>query len=73
MFLEIKQTKTNLKIANAPSPMRIGIKLFSDRATAIRHAIREAKSGDGVLNFGNGKIHFDDREQSREALILRLN
>ena len=57
--------------------------VIGDRATAIRHAIREAKSGDGVLIAGKGhedyqilgteKIHFDDREQAREALILRLS
>ena len=57
--------------------------VIGDRATAIRHAIREAQSGDGVLIAGKGhedyqilgteKIHFDDREQAREALILRLS
>ena len=55
----------------------------SDRATAIHQAIREAKPGDGVLITGKGhedyqilgteKIYFDDREQAREALILRLS
>jgi UDP-N-acetylmuramoyl-L-alanyl-D-glutamate--2,6-diaminopimelate ligase len=53
-----------------------------DRAKAIRTAILEAKPGDGVLIAGKGhedyqilgteKIHFDDREQAREALQLRL-
>ncbi|MEM9543485.1 MAG: UDP-N-acetylmuramoyl-L-alanyl-D-glutamate--2,6-diaminopimelate ligase [Cyanobacteria bacterium P01_E01_bin.42] len=53
-----------------------------DRAKAIRKAILEAKPGDGVLIAGKGhedyqilgteKIHFDDREQAREALQLRL-
>ncbi len=53
----------------------------SDRATAIHTAILEAKSGDGVLIAGKGhedyqilgteKIHFDDREQARDALSKR--
>lgn len=52
-----------------------------DRAAAIRQAILEAKPGDGVLIAGKGhedyqilgteKIHFDDREQAREALAQR--
>jgi UDP-N-acetylmuramoyl-L-alanyl-D-glutamate--2,6-diaminopimelate ligase len=57
--------------------------VISDRATAIRQAILEAKAGDGVLIAGKGhedyqilgteKIHFDDREQAREALKLRFS
>lgn len=57
--------------------------VISDRATAIHRAIREARPGDGVLIAGKGhedyqilgteKIHFDDREQAREALTLRLS
>jgi UDP-N-acetylmuramoyl-L-alanyl-D-glutamate--2,6-diaminopimelate ligase len=52
-----------------------------DRAAAIRAAIVAAQPGDGVLIAGKGhedyqilgteKIHFDDREQAREALSLR--
>jgi UDP-N-acetylmuramoyl-L-alanyl-D-glutamate--2,6-diaminopimelate ligase len=55
----------------------------SDRAIAIREAILQAKPGDGVLIAGKGhedyqilgtkKIHFDDREQAKEALKLRVN
>lgn len=62
-------------ISNA-NPIVIG-----DRATAIRTAILQAKPGDGVLLAGKGhedyqilgteKIHFDDREQAREALVER--
>ncbi|HBE35489.1 MAG TPA: UDP-N-acetylmuramoyl-L-alanyl-D-glutamate--2,6-diaminopimelate ligase [Cyanobacteria bacterium UBA11368] len=54
-----------------------------DRAQAIRTAILEASPGDGVLLAGKGhedyqilgteKIHFDDREQAREALQLRIS
>ncbi len=57
--------------------------VISDRATAIRTAIQTAQPGDGVLIAGKGhedyqilgteKIHFDDREQAREALALRLS
>ena len=52
-----------------------------DRAEAIRVAIAHAQPGDCVLIAGKGhedyqilgteKIHFDDREQAREALALR--
>jgi UDP-N-acetylmuramoyl-L-alanyl-D-glutamate--2,6-diaminopimelate ligase len=56
--------------------------VICDRALAIRTAILEAEPGDGVLLAGKGhedyqilgteKIHFDDREQAREALKVRL-
>ncbi|NET55010.1 MAG: UDP-N-acetylmuramoyl-L-alanyl-D-glutamate--2,6-diaminopimelate ligase [Symploca sp. SIO2E6] len=56
--------------------------VISDRATAIRNAILQAQPGDGVLIAGKGhedyqilgteKIHFDDREQAREALAERF-
>ncbi|MBE9116843.1 UDP-N-acetylmuramoyl-L-alanyl-D-glutamate--2,6-diaminopimelate ligase [Lusitaniella coriacea LEGE 07157] len=57
--------------------------VLSDRATAIRTAIANAKPGDGVLIAGKGhedyqilgteKIHFDDREQAKEALQARMS
>ena len=50
---------------------------------AISTAISQARSGDGVLIAGKGhedyqilgteKIHFDDREQAREALKIRCH
>lgn len=56
--------------------------VLCDRAEAIRTAILQALPGDGILIAGKGhedyqilgteKIHFDDREQSREALLQRL-
>ncbi len=55
--------------------------VICDRATAIHAAIRDAQPGDGVLIAGKGhedyqilgteKIHFDDREQARDALAAR--
>jgi len=57
--------------------------VIGDRAAAIRTAICDAQPGDGVLIAGKGhedyqilgteKIHFDDREQAREALQMRMN
>ncbi|WP_448265049.1 UDP-N-acetylmuramoyl-L-alanyl-D-glutamate--2,6-diaminopimelate ligase [Nostoc sp. DSM 114159] len=57
--------------------------VICDRAIAIRTAILQAQSGDGVLLAGKGhedyqilgteKIHFDDREHARDALYERLN
>jgi len=54
------------------------IALICDRATAIR-TILQAQPGDGILIAGKGhedyqilgteKIHFDDREQKRTALM----
>ena len=56
--------------------------VICDRAQAIRSAILNAQSGDGIVIAGKGhedyqilgteKIHFDDREQSRAALEERL-
>ncbi len=57
--------------------------VISDRAEAIRFAIAQAEPGDGVLIAGKGhedyqilgreKIHFDDREQAREALSIKYS
>jgi len=56
--------------------------VIADRAQAIHTAILEAQPGDGVLIAGKGhedyqilgteKIHFDDREQARNALAIRI-
>ena len=63
-------------------PASVNPIVISDRAVAIKQAILEAKAGDGVLIAGKGhedyqilgteKIHFDDREQARDALGDRL-
>ncbi|NET02007.1 MAG: UDP-N-acetylmuramoyl-L-alanyl-D-glutamate--2,6-diaminopimelate ligase [Sphaerospermopsis sp. SIO1G1] len=55
--------------------------IIGDRAQAIHSTILKAQPGDGVLLAGKGhedyqilgteKIHFDDREQAREALKMR--
>ena len=62
-------------------PDRATYMVVRDRATAIKTAIEDAQPGDGVLIAGKGhedyqilgteKIHFDDREQAREALGVR--
>ncbi len=62
-------------------PQSITPMVICDRAQAIETAIVLAKPGDGVLIAGKGhedyqilgteKIHFDDREQAREALKIR--
>lgn len=54
-----------------------------DRRAAIYTAISQAQPGDGVLIAGKGhedyqilgteKIHFDDREEARTALLERLS
>jgi UDP-N-acetylmuramoyl-L-alanyl-D-glutamate--2,6-diaminopimelate ligase len=63
-------------------PSSVEPMVICDRATAIRTAILQAQPGDGVLIAGKGhedyqilgteKIHFDDREQARDALAERL-
>ncbi len=71
-----------LKDIVAGIPDHIQPIVIGDRAKAIATAIQEAQPGDGVLIAGKGhedyqilgteKIHFDDREQARKALIHRL-
>jgi UDP-N-acetylmuramyl tripeptide synthase len=62
--------------------MPTGTTVMGDRAAAIQAAICQAQPGDGVLIAGKGhedyqilgteKVHFDDREQARSALAIRL-
>ncbi|MBW4660144.1 MAG: UDP-N-acetylmuramoyl-L-alanyl-D-glutamate--2,6-diaminopimelate ligase [Drouetiella hepatica Uher 2000/2452] len=71
-----------LQDIQAGIPASAHITVMGDRAEAIRLAILEAKPGDGVLIAGKGhedyqilgteKVHFDDREQAREALMQRF-
>ncbi|MGL5925724.1 UDP-N-acetylmuramoyl-L-alanyl-D-glutamate--2,6-diaminopimelate ligase [Chroococcidiopsis sp.] len=73
-----EETATLSPLASHLSPSVI---VICDRATAIQTAIQQAQSGDGVLIAGKGhedyqilgteKIHFDDREQARNALRIR--
>ena len=68
-----------LKDVIAGIPATVTTMVIADRAKAIATAIKNARSGDGVLIAGKGhedyqilgteKIHFDDREQAREALL----
>jgi UDP-N-acetylmuramoyl-L-alanyl-D-glutamate--2,6-diaminopimelate ligase len=60
----------------------IPIQVEADRATAIRQTILSASAGDMILIAGKGhedyqilgttKIHFDDREVARAALLERM-
>jgi UDP-N-acetylmuramoyl-L-alanyl-D-glutamate--2,6-diaminopimelate ligase len=71
-----------LKDIVAGIPENIQPIIIGDRAKAIATAIQDAQPGDGVLIAGKGhedyqilgteKIHFDDREQARNALIHKL-
>jgi UDP-N-acetylmuramoyl-L-alanyl-D-glutamate--2,6-diaminopimelate ligase len=71
-----------LKDIVAGIPENIQPIIIGDRARAIATAIEDAQPGDGVLIAGKGhedyqilgteKIHFDDREQARNALIHKL-
>ncbi|PSF39280.1 UDP-N-acetylmuramoyl-L-alanyl-D-glutamate--2,6-diaminopimelate ligase [Aphanothece hegewaldii CCALA 016] len=63
-------------------PASVKLLVEKDRSTAIHTAILQASSGDGVIIAGKGhedyqilgteKIHFDDREQAKDALMKRL-
>ncbi len=63
-------------------PSTIKPMVVCDRAAAINEAIIQAQPGDGVIIAGKGhedyqilgteKIHFDDREQAKNALSKRL-
>lgn len=62
-------------------PSEVEPVVLRDRAQAIHQAIQTANPGDGILIAGKGhedyqilgteKIHFDDREQARDALKTR--
>jgi UDP-N-acetylmuramoyl-L-alanyl-D-glutamate--2,6-diaminopimelate ligase len=72
-----------LKDVLAGIPENISPIVNVDRAIAIRDAILAAQPGDGVLIAGKGhedyqiigteKIHFDDREQARDALTVKYS
>jgi UDP-N-acetylmuramoyl-L-alanyl-D-glutamate--2,6-diaminopimelate ligase len=63
-------------------PPEVTVQVIGDRAKAIAIAIEAAHSGDGVIIAGKGhedyqilgteKIHFDDREQAKDALTPRF-
>ncbi|ASC73332.1 UDP-N-acetylmuramoylalanyl-D-glutamate--2,6-diaminopimelate ligase [Halomicronema hongdechloris C2206] len=67
-------------LAGIPEPLAAE-QVVCDRKAAIHQAIHMAQPGDGILIAGKGhedyqilgteKIHFDDREQARQALAQR--
>ncbi len=64
-----------------PLEERCSFQVISDRAEAIQAAIDLARAGDLVLIAGKGhedyqilgtqKVHFDDREEARKAILQR--
>jgi len=64
-------------------PATVAPTVLADRAAAIQTAILQAQPGDAVLIAGKGhedyqilgteKVHFDDREQAKAALLKRLS
>ncbi len=70
-------------IEAVPSEARSAYRTIVDRAEAIQAAIQDANPGDLVLIAGKGhedyqilgteKVHFDDREEARNAIRRRLN
>jgi UDP-N-acetylmuramoyl-L-alanyl-D-glutamate--2,6-diaminopimelate ligase len=70
--------------AGIPVDTEAQVDIILERAAAIHVAITEANPGDVVLVAGKGhedyqefenhrRIHFDDREQVRNALAARAN
>ena len=65
----------------APVRRAAGYKLILDRGTAIEEAVQMAKEGDLVVVAGKGhecyqiignkKLHFDDREEIKKAIVQR--
>jgi len=75
----LREVEAGLKAV--PESRRAWYQVIADRRRAIEAAIQEAKSADMVLIAGKGhedyqivgttKLHFDDREVAREALLKR--
>ena len=63
-------------------PKSLPPQIYLDRSIAISTAINESKKGDVVLIAGKGhenyqiiktsKIYFDDREEAKNALAVKL-
>ena len=76
----LDEVEVGVKAALTQRPHVTYVKI-ADRRAAIEKAIAEAHTGDIVLMAGKGhedyqiigteKIHFDDREVAREAILKR--
>jgi len=70
-------------VTGIPSYRDTVVETVTDRREAIRHAIQVAAPGDLVVIAGKGHedyqifadrtVHFDDREEARDALTTRLS
>ena len=70
-------------LTGIPAERRGDVEAIVDRRQAIRHAIAQAEPEDLVVLAGkghetyqiftNGTVHFDDREEARDAIHARLS
>ena len=76
----LREVEAGVREALDPTkPARVRYEVIADRRRAIERAVREAKRGDMVLIAGKGhedyqiiganRLHFDDREVAREAIL----
>lgn len=75
-------TQIEQGIQSLPPEERCPYRIILDRAEAIHAAVSEAKDGDLLLIAGKGhedyqilgtqKIHFDDREEARKAILRQM-
>jgi UDP-N-acetylmuramoyl-L-alanyl-D-glutamate--2,6-diaminopimelate ligase len=75
----LREIEAGVREVLAGKPVRYEV--LADRRAAIEAAVREAKAGDTVLIAGKGhedyqivgsaRLHFDDREVARAALVTR--
>ncbi|HET8580591.1 MAG TPA: UDP-N-acetylmuramoyl-L-alanyl-D-glutamate--2,6-diaminopimelate ligase [Nitrospiraceae bacterium] len=80
----LREVEAGVREVHDPTdPARVRYKVIADRRQAIETAVREAKRGDMVLIAGKGhedyqviganRLHFDDCEVAREAILHSRN